>query len=100
MVGSCSSGSRGPRPKTSCSTSSVICCFSTELRSVGSVSTMASTAWRTSARTCCASIVASASRLILSTSLRCRANFSSWYPGLPLAPAAASVFPGMFRSGV
>ena len=36
MVGSCSSGSSGPSPKTSCSTSSLICCFSEAVSSVGS----------------------------------------------------------------
>jgi hypothetical protein len=49
MVGSCSSGSSGPRPKTSSSTSSLICCFSSELSSVGSASISEITAWRTSA---------------------------------------------------
>ena len=77
MAGSCSSGSSGPRPKTSSSTSSLICCFSSELSSVGSASISEITAWRTSARTRWLSMVASASRLILSTSLRCRVNFSS-----------------------
>src|ERR1700719_4512237 len=43
------------------------------------------TAWRTSARTLWLSIEASASRLILSTSLRWRANLSSWYSGFRLA---------------
>ena len=48
MVGSCSSGSSGPSPKTSSRTSSEICCFSNELSSVGSLSISEMTAWRTS----------------------------------------------------
>src|SRR6202451_4177357 len=85
IVGSCSSGSSGPSPKTSSRTSSEICCFSSELRRVGSASISEITAWRTSARTLWLSMVARASRLILSTSLRCRVNFSSWYSGFKLA---------------
>src|SRR5262245_3296989 len=42
------------------------------------------TAWRTSLRTRWLSIVASASRLILSTSLRWSVNFNSWYSGFRL----------------
>ena len=48
IVGSCSSGSSGPRPNTSSSTSSEICCFSNELSSVGSLSISEMTACRTS----------------------------------------------------
>ena len=89
MVGSCSSGSSGPSPKTSSSTSSLICCFSIELSSVGSASISESSAWRTSPRTRWLSMVASASRLILSSSLRCSVNFSSWYSGLSARLRAA-----------
>ncbi len=94
MVGSCSSGSSGPSPNTSSSTSSQICCFSSELSSVGSESISAMSAWRTSLRTRWLSIVARASRLILSTSLRCKVNFSSWYSGL----SAPFDLPPFFRS--
>ena len=71
--------SSGPRPKTSSNTSSQICCFSIELRRVCSSLISASSACRTSVRTRWLSIVARASRLILSSSFLCSVNFSSWY---------------------
>ncbi len=85
MVGSSSKASRGPSPKTSSSTSSITCCLSMELSSVDSPSISATSACRTSLRMRWLSMEASASRLIRSSSLRCRVNFSSWHSGFRLA---------------
>src|ERR1019366_4005939 len=81
-VGSCSSGSSGPSPKTSSRISSITRSFSTRLRGVFSSSTSLATAVRTSARTRSPDLEESASRLIRSSSLRWSVNFSSWYSGV------------------
>src|SRR5579884_136143 len=88
-----SSGSSGPSPNTSSSTSSDICCRSRELSRVCSPSSKAISAERTSLRSLRLSMDASASRLILSNSLRCSVNLSSWYSGL----RAALVLPALRR---
>src|ERR1035437_9683268 len=82
MVGSCSRGSRGPRPKTSSRISSMTRSLSTRLRGVFSSSTSLATAARISARTRSPAMEDSASRLIRSSSLRCSVNFNSWYSGV------------------
>ena len=81
IVVSSSRGSSGPRPNTSSRTSSQICCLSSELRRVDSSSINDIKALRTSTRTLSLSMLARASRLILSRSRRCSRNLSSWYSG-------------------
>src|SRR5581483_1155828 len=80
-VGSCKSGSSGPSPKTSSSTSSIIPSRSPKLRGVCSSSTRRLTAARISERICSSGRIDSASRFTLLSSLRCRANLRSWYSG-------------------
>ena len=81
-VGSWSSGSSGPRPKTSFRTSSMTRSFSTRLSGVFSSSTSRASAPRISVRTRSPAIEDSVSRLIRSSSLRWSVNFNSWYSGV------------------